>query len=107
MGAHQVPPQLIIYAVVAGLGKRRHCRVSPNEQLSRAPTLLEGLSRRTGIVAFGSRSGSKTRHFSIPLGPMQRLLRSCVIEVCSLRPRCEGRRYRRDLRLCGALARGG
>ena len=44
----------------------------------------------TGIVAFGPRSGSKTRHFSIPEelppGPLQRLLRSRVIEVSSLRP---------------------
>jgi beta-galactosidase len=44
----------------------------------------------TGIVAFGPRSGSKTRHFSIPEelppGPLQRLLRSRVIEVSSMRP---------------------
>ena len=44
----------------------------------------------TGIVAFGPRSGSKTPHFSIPdelpPGPLQRLLRSRVIEVSSLRP---------------------
>jgi beta-galactosidase len=44
----------------------------------------------TGIVAFGPRSGSKTHHFSIPdelpPGPLQRLLRSRVIEVSSLRP---------------------
>ena len=41
-------------------------------------------------VVFGPRSGSKTRHFSIPEelppGPLQRLLRSRVIEVSSLRP---------------------
>ena len=44
----------------------------------------------TGIVAFGPRSGSKTRHFSIPEqlppGPLQRLLNSRVTEVSSLRP---------------------
>ncbi len=44
----------------------------------------------TGIVAFGPRSGSKTRHFSIPEelppGPLQRLLHSRVIEVSSMRP---------------------
>jgi beta-galactosidase len=44
----------------------------------------------TGIVAFGPRSGSKTHHFSIPEelppGPLQRLLRSRVIEVSSMRP---------------------
>ena len=44
----------------------------------------------TGMVVFGPRSGSKTRHFSIPEelppGPLQRLLRSRVIEVSSLRP---------------------
>ncbi len=44
----------------------------------------------TGIVMFGPRSGSKTRHFSIPdelpPGPLQRLLRSRVIEVSSMRP---------------------
>ena len=43
-----------------------------------------------GLVVFGPRSGSKTRHFSIPEelppGPLQRLLRSRVIEVSSLRP---------------------
>ena len=44
----------------------------------------------TGIVAFGPRSGSKTRHFSIPEelppGPLQRLLNTRVTEVSSLRP---------------------
>ena len=47
----------------------------------------------TGIVTFGPRSGSKTRHFSIseelppPRGPLQRLLpNSRVTEVSSLRP---------------------
>jgi hypothetical protein len=44
----------------------------------------------TGIVAFGPRSGSKTAHFSIPdelpPGPLQRQLRSRVVEVSSLRP---------------------
>src|SRR5271166_3348091 len=44
----------------------------------------------TGIVAFGPRSGSKTKNFSIPEelppGPLQRLLRSRVIEVSSMRP---------------------
>ena len=43
-----------------------------------------------GIVAFGPRSGSKTKNFSIPEelppGPLQRLLRSRVIEVSSMRP---------------------
>jgi len=43
-----------------------------------------------GLVVFGPRSGSKTRHFSIPEelppGSLQRLLRSRVIEVSSLRP---------------------
>ena len=43
-----------------------------------------------GLVVFGPRSGSKTRHFSIPEelppGPLQRLLQSRVIEVSSLRP---------------------
>ena len=43
-----------------------------------------------GLVLFGPRSGSKTRYFSIPEelppGPLQRLLRSRVIEVSSLRP---------------------
>ena len=44
----------------------------------------------TGIVAFGPRSGSKTRHFSIPEelppGPLQSLLSTRVTEVSSLRP---------------------
>jgi beta-galactosidase len=44
----------------------------------------------TGIVAFGPRSGSKTRHFSIPEelppGPLQSLLNTRVTEVSSLRP---------------------
>ena len=44
----------------------------------------------TGLVVFGPRSGSKTRHFSIPEelppGPLQHHLRSRVIEVSSLRP---------------------
>ena len=44
----------------------------------------------TGIVAFGPRSGSKTRHFSIPEelppGPLQGLLNTRVTEVSSLRP---------------------
>jgi beta-galactosidase len=44
----------------------------------------------TGIIAFGPRSGSKTRHFSIPEGlppgPLQRLLHARVLEVSSLRP---------------------
>ena len=44
----------------------------------------------TGMVAFGPRSGSKTRHFSIPEelppGPLQRLLNTRVTEVSSLRP---------------------
>jgi beta-galactosidase len=44
----------------------------------------------TEIVAFGPRSGSKTRHFSIPEelppGPLQRLLNTRVTEVSSLRP---------------------
>ena len=43
-----------------------------------------------GIVAFGPRSGSKTRRFSIPEelppGPLQPLVRSRVIEVSSMRP---------------------
>jgi beta-galactosidase GanA len=43
-----------------------------------------------GIVVFGPRSGSKTRHFSIPEelppGPLQRLLNTRVTEVSSLRP---------------------
>jgi beta-galactosidase len=43
-----------------------------------------------GIVAFGPRSGSKTRRFSIPPelppGPLRRLVRSRVIEVSSMRP---------------------
>jgi beta-galactosidase len=44
----------------------------------------------TGIVAFGPRSGSKTRQFSIPEelppGPLQRFLNTRVTEVSSLRP---------------------
>src|SRR5208337_3419632 len=44
----------------------------------------------TGIVAFGPRTGSKTSRFSIPQelppGPLQRLLRSRVLEVSSMRP---------------------
>ena len=44
----------------------------------------------TGIVAFGPRSGSKTRRFSIPgelpPGPLQPLLNTRVTEVSSLRP---------------------
>ncbi len=44
----------------------------------------------TGIVAFGPRSGSKTRRLSIPEklppGPLQRFLRSRIIEVSSMRP---------------------
>jgi beta-galactosidase len=44
----------------------------------------------TGIIAFGPRSGSKTRHFSIPEGlppgPLRRLLHARVLEVSSLRP---------------------
>jgi beta-galactosidase len=44
----------------------------------------------TGIVAFGPRSGSKTRHFAIPEelppGPLRRLLNTRVTEVSSLRP---------------------
>ena len=44
----------------------------------------------TGLVVFGPRSGSKTRHFSIPEelppGPLQSLLRSRMVEVSSLRP---------------------
>ena len=58
------------------------------------PVLSEAASRAfaaaNGIVAFGPRSGSKTRRFSIPEelppGPLQRLLRFRVIEVSSLRP---------------------
>jgi beta-galactosidase len=44
----------------------------------------------TGIVAFGPRSGSKTRHFwipeELPPGRLQRLLNTRVTEVSSLRP---------------------
>lgn len=43
-----------------------------------------------GILAFGPRTGSKTRHFSIPdglpPGPLRDLLQIRVIEVASLRP---------------------
>ena len=43
-----------------------------------------------GVVAFGPRSGSKTRHFAIPdglpPGPLRRLLDCRVLEVASLRP---------------------
>ena len=51
---------------------------------------MQAFAAATGIVAFGPRSGSKTRRFSIPPelppGPLQRLLRSRVIEVSSMRP---------------------
>ena len=43
-----------------------------------------------GLVLFGPRSGSKTRHYQIPAnlppGPLQSLLKLRVIEVSSLRP---------------------
>ena len=46
-----------------------------------------------GIVAFGPRSGSKTRHFSIPdglpPGPLRTLIPMRVIEVASMRPGVE------------------
>ena len=46
-----------------------------------------------GIVAFGPRTGSKTRHFSIPEGlppgPLRGLIPMRVIEVASMRPGAE------------------
>jgi beta-galactosidase len=68
-----------------------------NYRLVLAPTLPivsvsaeAAFGAAVGIVAFGPRSGSKTRHFSIPEklppGPLQRLLNVRVTEVSSLRP---------------------
>ena len=58
------------------------------------PIISEAAERRfaeaDGLVFFGPRSGSKTRHYQIPVnlppGPLQKLLKLRVIEVASLRP---------------------
>jgi beta-galactosidase len=48
------------------------------------------LSEADGVVLYGPRTGSKTRHHAIPpnlpLGPLQALLKTRVIEVSSTRP---------------------
>jgi beta-galactosidase len=50
----------------------------------------QAFAAAAGLVAFGPRSGSKSRHFSIadglPPGPLRRFVNARVVEVSSLRP---------------------
>ena len=64
------------------------------------------LTEADGLVFFGPRSGSKTRHYQIPAnlppGPLQNLLKLRVTEVSSLRP---GLRHRVSGQVAGSATR--